>query len=164
MPGPLEKTADAALWRRWRSAEGADRTAGEPDPLLLAAYAEGRLSEQAAEAIEAWLALNPLAIQDIISARSAQDAPLPAAEAIVARATALVGEHGAEILPFRRPVLARRDWRTTAGWSAMAASILVACLLGAAMGQATYTTLASSSADALDPSTGFLSFDEDSGS
>jgi hypothetical protein len=167
MPGPLDRIDDPALWRRWRSAGAAGVAAAEPDPALLAAYAEGRLREDAAEAIEDWLAANPATIQDILAARRAQDAPLPAAPvAIIARATALIGSGGAEVLPFRRP--AQRSWRVAANWSAMAASILVACYMGVAMGHATYTVLASGSVDSLgqdliDPPMGYLSnFDEDS--
>jgi hypothetical protein len=169
MPGPLDTTDDAALWRRWRSADAAAAIAAEPDPLLLAAYAEGRLSEQAAEAVEDWLALNPLAIQDILAARGVQNAPLPvAADTLIAPASALVGEHSAQVLAFRRPTASRRSWRTAASWSAMAASILVACFIGVAMGDATYVTLAGSPAgavgqDLIDPPVGFFNgLDEDS--
>jgi hypothetical protein len=167
MPGPLDRIDDPALWRRWRSAGAAGAPAAEPDPVLLAAYAEDRLSPEAAEAIEDWLAANPAAIQDILTARRAQDAPLPGApQATVARATALVGSGTADVLPFRRPT--QRSWRLAANWSAMAASILVACFMGVAMGHATYTVLASGSVDSLgqdliDPPMGYLSnFDEDS--
>jgi hypothetical protein len=167
MPGPLDRSDDAALWRRWRSAGAAGATA-EPEALLLAAYAEGRLDEEAAETVEDWLTLNPLAIQDILSARAAESTLLSAApEALIARAAALVGEQRAEVLAFRRPVPSRRLWRTAARWSAMAASILVACVIGVAMGQATYVTLAGGttgtlSQDLIDPPAGFFSSLEDS--
>ena len=53
--------AEAPLWRRWR-AESVAPVLAMPDPLLFAAYAEGRLDESAAEPVEAWLAEHPEAL------------------------------------------------------------------------------------------------------
>jgi hypothetical protein len=167
MPGPLDRQDDAAVWRRWRSASAMGVAPSEPDALALAAYAEGRLTETDAEAIEDWLALNPAAIEDVLLARRAEEGPVPVApEAIMTRAAALVGERSAQVLAFRRLTPSRRSWSSAARWSAMAASILVACFVGVAMGDATYAVLASGSTlgqDLIDPPMGFLStFDEDS--
>jgi hypothetical protein len=164
--GGLEEADEAALWRRWRAATPGGGAA-EPSPLELAAYAEDRLSEAAAEAIEAWLATNPLAAEDVIAARRAARSPLPeAAEDIMARAGALVGG-GAEILPFRRPAV-RQSWRKVAGWGAMAASIVAASLIGVTLSSETYVLSAGNASASfgqqlIDPPMGlFNGLDEDS--
>jgi hypothetical protein len=170
MPGPLDRQDDAAIWRRWRSAAAMGAARAEPDALALAAYAEGRLSETDAEAIEDWLALNPAATEDVVLARRAEAVASPAASAaVIARAAALVGA-GAEVLAFRRPAPSRRSWRLAASWSAMAASLVMACVLGYTVGHdaGIYATLARGSSTALgqellDPPTGlFNGLDEDS--
>ena len=55
MAGPQDGTEDAVLWRRWRSAAG-QHAPVEPDPLLLAAYAENRLDPAGTDLVEEWLA------------------------------------------------------------------------------------------------------------
>lgn len=164
MPGPLDRQDDAAVWRRWRSATAMGAAPAEPDALLLAAYAEGRLTEEAAETIEDWLAASPAAADDVLAAR--RGAEVVASEAIIARAAGLVGA-GAEVLPFRRP---RQSWRVAASWTAMAASLVMATVLGYSVGHdaGIYTTLAGGPSAALgqeliDPPTGlFNGLDEDS--
>jgi hypothetical protein len=171
MSGPLDPTDEAALWRRWRT-YGATGSAApaDPDPILLAAYAEDRLSPAEAEAVEAWLADNPLAARDIRAARQAHVAPLPAApREVVERASALVGAaDGERVVAFRRPLPRPRHWRDSIRVGAMAASVLVASFVGFAMGNDTFVTLAGRSTQALglellDPPTGlFNTLDEDS--
>ena len=65
---------DRRLWQRWRTLGETSRVA-EPDALLLAAYAEGRLTEADAEPVEAWLAAAPEVLADVIAARSAYQHP-----------------------------------------------------------------------------------------
>jgi hypothetical protein len=170
MAEPMDSSEQAALWRRWRRAASAwGGAAGpEPDELMLAAYAEDRLSPAEIEAVEDWLALNPHAAEDIVAARRLSGAALPpATDAVVARATALVGG-GAAILPFRQGAAAQPRWRRTAAWGAVAASIVAASLVGFATGNSTYMTLAGGSTpslgqELLDPPTGlFNAADEDS--
>jgi anti-sigma factor RsiW len=144
---------DRRLWRRWQ-ALGEDSRVAEPDMLLLAAYAEGRLSEAEAEPVEAWLAATPDRLSDIIAARTTyQRPPRLVFEHVLETAYELVpGEAtpaGAEILPFR-PRL-RPQWRTAIAWSSLAASILCASLVGFSMGSDAYTNL--SGAQAVDSST-----------
>jgi len=170
MADPLDQSDEAALWRRWRTAGAAGPAVpAEPDPMLLAAYAEDRLAPMAAEAVEEWLAINPLAAQDIIAARQALAGPLPgASSAVIGRAAALIGvTDGVSVLAFRRPSPARRHWRDALRMGGMAASVLVACFVGFAMGNDTFVTLAGNGAPALslellDPPTGlFNGLDED---
>jgi len=170
MAGPMDSADEAGLWGRWRAA-AADGSAAvsEPDALTLAAYAEDRLSPDAAAAVEDWLAANPQAAHDILAARQLRESAIPAApEAVLARAQALVGAGGAQVLPFRRPAARAQGWRGAIGWAAMAASIVVASLAGFATGSDTYLTLAGGSRpslgqEVLDPPTGlFNGFDEDS--
>ena len=143
------ETQDRRLWQRWRSL-GETSRAAEPDALLLAAYAEGRLSEGEGEAVEAWLTAMPEALGDLIAARGA-DRPRPVDERILARASALVSgaaaPAGAEILPFR-PRASQRlpQWRTALAWSSIAASLLCASLIGFSMGSDAYANLSGTQA------------------
>jgi anti-sigma factor RsiW len=113
--------------------------------MLLAAYAEGRLSEAEAETVEAWLAATPEALSDIIAARSTYRRPPRAVyERILGKATNLVPAAtippGAEILPFR-PQPRLPQWRTALAWSSIAASLLCASLVGFSMGSDAYANL-----------------------
>jgi hypothetical protein len=168
MAEPTGSPEQAALWRRWceAAATAGEPTAPEPDAMTLAAYAEDRLSAEAVEAVEDWLAANPQVAGDILAARQAATlASAVAPEAMIARAAALVGG-SAQILPFRAQA-ARPSWRNAIAWGAMAASILVASLVGFATGNSTYATLidgssVSLSQELLDPPTGLFNADEDS--
>ncbi|HXP30986.1 MAG TPA: hypothetical protein VN832_07840 [Stellaceae bacterium] len=149
MPGPGDEAGEAALWARWRAlaaAWGAGRVP-EPDALLLAAYAEGRLDEAAAASVEDWLAEEPERIADVAAARAAISAPPAVApEGLVARAAALVGPVDPQIVPFRYPTQRAAGWRSVAAWGGLAASILATSLIGFALGNDAYVTLAGGSA------------------
>jgi anti-sigma factor RsiW len=163
---------DRRLWRRWR-ALGPDSRSAEPDAMLLASYAEGRLSEADAEAIEAWLAARPEALGDIIAARSS-DQPQLVDLRMIAQASALVdgaaAPAAAKILPFRRrsPQLLP-PWRTALTWSSIAASLLCASLVGFSMGSDAYanlsgTQVAETTVEGLGaPSLDYSYFSDDSG-
>jgi hypothetical protein len=161
---------DRELWRRWRALGGQSRLA-EPNALLLAAYAEGRLSEIEAAPVEAWLASMPEALGDLLTARRAdREPPALVDERALDKACALVPDGGApagaEILPFR-PRLPQ--WRTALAWSSIAASILCASLIGFSMGSDAYANLSSASAtdvgaaDALGTTSLDSYFSDDSG-
>ena len=143
------ETQDRRLWQRWRALGEKSRLA-EPDALLLAAYAESRLSEAQAEAVEAWLAATPEALGDLVAAR-APDQPQPVDVRILEKAGALVPDAavpgGAEILPFRPPARQLRpQWRTALTWSSIAASLLCASLVGFSMGSEAYASLSGTQA------------------
>lgn len=168
MAGPVDRAGDAALWRRWRALAGAEAGGGvAPDPLRLAAYAEGGLDEAACEAVERWLADHPEAIADVLAAREAGAMTATAApEPVVARAMALVATPEAQVVRLR-PRLRAPLWRVAVAWSGLAASILATSLVGFAMGSDAYTNFvggqASSGFDLLDPPGGiFTSFGEES--
>lgn len=162
MAGSTDRIDEAALWRRWRSAADSMAAGGEPDPMLLAAYAENRLSAAAAEAVENWLAADPDAAQDILAARRATREALPEAPpTVAARATALVVEGDAQILAFRRPVPRMAGWRAALAWGGIAASLLVTSLVGFTLGSDAYVSLARSTPttlghDLLDPPSGLF--------
>ena len=170
MAGSRDTMDEAALWRRWRSAAASAMTAGaEPNPLVLAAYAENRLPPHAVEAVEDWLAAHPEALQDVLAARQAAREALPAASpAVLARAAALVVEGNAQVLPFRHPATRVTSWRGAIAWGALAASLLVTSLVGFTLGSDAYVSLARSTSPALghellDPPMGlFHSLDEES--
>lgn len=132
----------AALWRRWRDgkAEAGD-AAAEPDALILAAYAENRLgrpgidpeADPAIAAVEAWLAENPAALDDIAAAQSEaaqSEADNLASDALIARAQALIAQPGGNVMALRP----RRAWRSAMAWSSIAASLVVAILIGFQLG------------------------------
>jgi anti-sigma factor RsiW len=142
---------DRRLWQRWQ-ALGEESRVAEPDAMLLAAYAEGRLDETEAETVEAWLAATPEAVSDVIAARSTYRRPPRAVyEHILGKASDLVPgaatPAGAEILPFR-PRRSHRlpQWRAALAWSSIAASLLCASLVGFSMGSDAYMNLAGASA------------------
>ena len=104
------------LWRRYRAAalaSAAPPGAPEPDPGLLAAYVEGRLDEDAAAPVEAWLARDPAALA-VVAPLAAEPAAAPLE--LIRRARTLVGA-GA---PLPRPT-----WRHAAAWMSIAASLLL---------------------------------------
>lgn len=168
MTEPMDRAEENALWRQWRSVamSAAGEPAPAPDPLLLAAYAEYRLSGDAAEEVEAWLALHPEAIGDVLAARDFNprvSSPLPSAAAL-ARATALVSEPDPKVVPFHRHARSTPPvWRMTASRVAVAASLLVVSLLGFALGTDAYSSLLSGdqavalSQDLFDPPSGVFS-------
>ena len=174
MTEPMDRAEETALWRHWRTAmvNTAGEAAPAPDPLLLAAYAEHRLGEAAAEAVEAWLALHPETLEDVLAARDSNalaTADVEPSEAALARATALVSDP--TVVPFRRPARpARPVWRVAVARVAVAASLLVVSLVGFALGTDAYTSLNSDqqaglSQDLFDPPSGiFSSLGEESSS
>jgi anti-sigma factor RsiW len=166
MSGPVEGPEDSALWRRWRAAVDAAGAAPlhAPDPLLLAAYAEGRLDEPDRDAVEAWLAAYPDAIDDLLAARrlGRREAEWSAvSEAALARASGLVRDPDPQVLPFRQPVRRAPLWRAAIAWGGMAASIAATGLVGFVLGSEAYATLSggttiAASQDVFDPPSGFL--------
>jgi hypothetical protein len=167
MAGPNELTLEAALWRRWRAA-AVDAAGAEPDAVLLAAYAENRLPEQAAEAIENWLATHPETVSDVLAARGvARAEAVTASAAVTARAAALVVAGDAQVLAFRKPSPRVGSWRTAAMWSGMAASLVVTSLIGFSLGNSAYLSLVGGASPAFgqelfDPPAGlFNSLDEE---
>jgi hypothetical protein len=130
---------DAALWRRWRDGRTAPGdAAAEPDALILAAYAENRLgrpgndpeADPAIAAVEAWFIDCPAALDDVVAARS----PIagPASETVVARAQSLIARRDETVRPL---MSARQSWRSAAAWSGIAASMIVAVLIGFQLGR-----------------------------
>jgi anti-sigma factor RsiW len=166
MAGSGDRGDEAALWRRWRALS---HGASEPDTAWLAAYAEGRLDAVRGEAVEAWLAEHPEALDDLIAARDAAGAvaAIPS-EAVIARALGLVATPGDKIVPFPRALPQRRNWRAAVAWSGLAASILIAGFFGFALTtSAQFDAIGQPAADSalrdlLDPPSGLFSgFDED---
>jgi hypothetical protein len=170
----MDRAEESALWQHWRAAvvKAAGEAAPAPDPLLLAAYAEHRLSEAAAEDVEAWLALHPEAIEDVLAAAGSKADVLAAMpEAAVARAMALVPASDAKVVPFRRPARPEVTWRIAVARAGVAASLFVVSLVGFALGTDAYTSLINGdqwtalSQDLFDPPSGvFSSFGEESSS
>jgi hypothetical protein len=130
---------DIALWRRWREGQEVARgdAPAEPDALILAAYAEHRLGrpgtdpedDPAVAEVEAWLVECPEALDDVVAARSPSTDP--ASEALVARAQSLVARPNEKV----RPIMsARPSWRSAAAWSGIAASMVLAVLIGFQIG------------------------------
>ena len=142
MNGPGDETKERALWHRWRQFAAGE--AATPDALDLAAYAEGRLDEAEAVAVETWLAAHPEILADVQLARVLAPAPSDTSHAaIVAKACALVAVSSltpanSNVMPLRRSVVA---WRSALAWSSVAASLVAASLVGFTMGSEAYQRL-----------------------
>lgn len=79
-----------ALWQAARERFAAPPEAEALDPLLLAAYLDGRLTEEERDRVEALLAASPEALETYLAADEALGAAQPAPERLLARAAALV--------------------------------------------------------------------------
>ena len=166
MAGSMNSSEERTLWQRWRIRAAAPP--GEPpDALTLAAYAEGRLGPAEMESVEEWLSADAEMAADVAVARGAALGPLLEADAaILARAGALVAAETERVVPLRHAG-PPPGWHGVVRWSAMAASILVASIVGFALGNDTYVSLASYQPaifgqELLDPPSSFLGgFEED---
>jgi hypothetical protein len=125
-----------ALWSRWKTAHVVGRLS-EPNPLLLAAYAEHRLDEDTATEVEAWLAANPERIEDITTAAGRDPAAIAPAR-VVEKAIALVPADGAAVVPFQHPRRRVSGMRLVLAWGGMAASIAATGFVGFALGSDAY--------------------------
>lgn len=168
MSGPedMKSAEQAALWRRFRALDRTvqDQAVATPDPKHdLAAYTDGRLSEAAAEAVEAWLAAHPEALDDLVAARAARDAAAP--QGVIDRAAALVpgSSTDARVIPFRRAATSYA-WRVHVARIAVAACLVLTGLVGFTLGSSVYGNLFSSSdsvsGDTADQPTSFFSTED----
>ena len=156
------------MWQRWRA--GARAASPAPDALQLAAYAEGRLDETAAEAVENFLAAYPDALNDIAAARTAIETPaIGASDDIITKACALVPARNTRetVVPFRGATV---RWHSALAWGSIAASLMAASFVGFTAGSDAYRTLAPTQAsesltgDGLESSAGLeVYFADDSG-
>lgn len=132
---------DRGVWLRWQSL--AASAAAPPDALVVAAYAEGRLSEDEAAPVEAWLAAYPEALAEILAARALPQQAEMADERMIAAACALVLDtatlpDNVVLFPHRhRPV----PWRNALAWSSIVASLAAASFVGFVMGSDAYQGL-----------------------
>lgn len=168
-PGDMKSAEMAALWRRFRALEaaaGTPKTAASDERAMLdlAAYADGRLDEAAAERVEAWLAAHPEALDDVGASRSIGDAVAPLQ--VIERAAALTSDDpaGAQIIPFRRPA-ARAYWRLHVARVAVAACLVLTGLIGFTLGSSVYSNLFPSSSGSVsgelfDQPSGFFSAED----
>lgn len=164
-PRDMESADLAALWRRFHALDRIKRDQAVDDAgvaLDLAAYADGRLSEVAAEPIEAWLAVHREALDDVIAARSTRDATAP--QRVVDRAASLVTGDSSDgrIVPFH-PSPASRSWRVHVARVAVAACLVLTGLAGFTLGSGAYDNLFSStsaSGDTVDQPTSFFSTED----
>jgi hypothetical protein len=195
MTEPRDGSAqERALWQRWsttvEAAQGGNPAgAGLPgatilDAMMLAEFAENRLTGPQAEAVEAYLASHPAIAADIEAAARATEAPFrvgdAALAATIARAAALVPGHsgaagrgplGDNIVPFRAAQAPASSWPMAARWGALAASLALVSWLGFSLGSDAYGDLAALDGQSgtrladelLDPPGGFLGFIDQSG-
>jgi hypothetical protein len=129
-----------ALWRRWRDdVAETEGPAAQPDPMAVAAYAERRLGRLGGDpeadpeiaAVEAWLADQSEAVEDIVTARRDEMPTESAPASIMAWAEALVAGASANVVLLRA---ARPRWRYAVAWSGVAASLVAASLVGFSLG------------------------------
>lgn len=133
---------DKALAARWRSARAIDRAPDRPDALTLAAYAEGRLDEAAAEAVEAALAADPELLDTLLALRAPIE-PEVASVALIRSAQSL-GRGEPVVVPFPAPrpgAAAPRPVKAWLAWGAVAASLLLVSAAGFDLGLKTEHTI-----------------------
>ncbi|HUK08362.1 MAG TPA: hypothetical protein VLX09_10875 [Stellaceae bacterium] len=149
MSGSETRPEFAALWRQWQGARHGGDGAGPraPEPLLLAAYAEHRLSEASAAGVEAWLAENSEGIEDLIAAHAVLDQPEAASAQVIERALSLVPASGINVVPFERPRPRVTGLRLALAWSGMAASIAATGLVGFVLGSDAYSSFTGTDQD-----------------
>lgn len=98
----------AALWRRARASWSPVRDDDAPDPLLLAAWLDGRLAEDEAARLEARLTAEPALLDELLGLREGLAAVAEAAPAgVVERARALRAA-GPGKVPLARAAAAER--------------------------------------------------------
>jgi hypothetical protein len=158
---------DRTLYERWRSHESAPaESPAALDPMLFAAYLEGRLDEADAVALEQLFAADPEALDDLLDSGAHPVAPeIPSADFIL-RAQALVPAAAdvrpeAAVLPFTPRLTPRPRVAAWAAWGAVAASLVLISLVGFNLGMQTErnfndSTGIGTSIDILDQSSGVL--------
>jgi anti-sigma factor RsiW len=89
----------AGLWARarpgWRAAIAPGSAEEAPNPLMLAAYLDGALDDTGREAVEAWMAASPEALELMIAARAElgqapPGTPNATPESLISRAQGLI--------------------------------------------------------------------------
>jgi anti-sigma factor RsiW len=141
---------DRALFTRWRATASGAGTA-TPDALDLAAYADGRLTDAAADAVEAALATDPELLDLLLALRQ----PVPQAIA-----SAALIRSAKELVPQSRRAAGREaasrvnPWYA---WGAIAAGLLIVAIGGFDLGMRTAYAVnavvaSDSPGDLLDPS------------
>jgi len=128
---------DRALFARSHAArDAAAPVPALPDALTLAAYAEGRLDDAAAEAVEAALAADPDLLETLLALRAPAE-PESASAKLVHSAQALVPAEPV-VVPFpARKRVAPRPVKAWLAWGAVAASLLLVSVAGFDVGLAT---------------------------
>ncbi|MDJ0946863.1 MAG: hypothetical protein QNJ30_25725 [Kiloniellales bacterium] len=130
---------DRALWQKARNGwAGGSEAADDVDPLLLAAYLDGRLDAEEAAALEARLAADPVALDLMAASRGALAAgPAEAVpESLLRRAEGLVRPAPAAPRKGRLAGLAAAFLMPgQAAWAGFAAAVMLASLAGFELGQ-----------------------------
>jgi anti-sigma factor RsiW len=154
--------------RLWRQAAPALRGAlGAPlDPLMIAAYAEGRLASADAAMVERHLATDPAALDLLIALTQPIDAPANLPANLIARASALVPvpvDAATDRIIVQFHDRRRRAVRAYAAWAAMAASLLLVSTIGFHLGSMAEQSIDPArheiSGDLTDPSASLMSSD-----
>jgi anti-sigma factor RsiW len=126
---------DRTLWERSLETEASPE---ETERFLdLAAFVDRRLDEDERERVAALLARDADAAADAAAAIALRALPMPSvSEAIIARAVELPDalESLGHVVPFPNRQPAMRTWRGAAGWSGLAAAIVLASWLGFNLG------------------------------
>jgi hypothetical protein len=150
---PFER--DRALFAQWRAA-AAEPMASAPDALLLAAYAEGRLTEAEAAPVEAALAADPALLDTLLALRQPAEPAQPSTMSIQAAQALVAGQSDPVVVPFRRRAAGLGRFSGGLAWAAVAASLLLVSMVGFDLGVRTEhvvnaTASADSPSDLLDP-------------
>lgn len=121
------------LWRRVVRPPLPERDA--VDTMTLAAYLDGRISDETRRRVETELAASPALRRELVELRelvavTAETPPVPLA--VVRAARDLVGARTDDVAPAAPPAppAPARSWRLAMRWSMAAAAAVAACLLG----------------------------------
>jgi anti-sigma factor RsiW len=132
------RRADLTDREVWERSQRTEVSAAETDRFLdLAGYVDHWLDEDERERVAALIAHDADAAADAATARALRATMMPSvSDAMIERAIALADESATrgEVLSFPAPRPERRTWRGAAGWSSLAAAIVLASWLGFNLG------------------------------
>jgi anti-sigma factor RsiW len=128
-------TSNRALWERSRETEASPE---ETERFLdLAGFVDRRLDDDDRERVAALIARDATAAADVAAAQALTTAQMTSvSDAIIERAVGLVGVAAprGEVVTFPPRHAELRSWRGAAGWSGLAAGIVLASWLGFNLG------------------------------
>ena len=124
------------LWRQYTAQDQDQPFIADLDPSLLAAYLDGNATPEQSQQIEAHLAVNPDLIEQLSELRQLQSLkPTTVSQTLLARIKSLAPSPAQQLSPV---ATAWRSCGRAMSWTAAAAAILLASVLGYQLGDTTF--------------------------